>query len=111
MPTPRTDPPRRRTAMLAALLIFSLMSTVSAQKPPGAAPGAVHTQDTAASAAEADGDEVEQPGKQRKLRRPLPFKYGERLVYEVHFSSFPISADVGVLPCTVSDLPGSTQHI
>ena len=43
------------------------------------------------------------------VRHPLPFKFGERLVYDVKFSRFPISANVGELTFTVSK-PSSTDQ-
>lgn len=45
------------------------------------------------------------------LRHPLPFRYGERLVYEVKFSRFPISAKVGEVTFSVGEAAGSAEHI
>jgi hypothetical protein len=45
------------------------------------------------------------------VHHPLPFKFGERLVFDVKFSRFPISANVGELTFTVSEIPGSDQHV
>ena len=45
------------------------------------------------------------------VRHPLPFKFGERLVFDVKFSRFPVSANVGELTFTVSEIPGSNQHV
>jgi hypothetical protein len=45
------------------------------------------------------------------FRYPLPFKYGERLTYEVKFSRFPVAANVGELTFTVNPVNGSDQHV
>ena len=45
------------------------------------------------------------------LRHPLPFRYGERLTYDVKFSRFPISANVGELTFVVGAANGSDEHI
>lgn len=45
------------------------------------------------------------------VRHPLPFRYGERLVYDVKFSRFPISANIGELTFTVSEATGSAEHV
>ena len=45
------------------------------------------------------------------LRHPLPFRYGERLSYDVKFSRFPISANVGEVTFTVGEAAGSVEHV
>jgi hypothetical protein len=45
------------------------------------------------------------------VRHPLPFKLNEKLVYDVKFSRFPISANVGELTFLVDDVPGSDSHL
>jgi hypothetical protein len=47
----------------------------------------------------------------RKLRHPLPFKFGERLKYDIKFSRFPVYANVGELTFAVSEPAGSDQHV
>lgn len=51
------------------------------------------------------------PKRSFNVRHPLPFKFGERLVYDVKFSRFPIYANVGELTFTVSKPSGSEQHV
>lgn len=45
------------------------------------------------------------------LRHPLPFRYGERLTYDVKYSRFPISANIGEVTFTVGEAAGSAEHI
>lgn len=44
------------------------------------------------------------------VRHPLPFKFGERLVYDVKFSRFPISANVGEVTFAVAK-PQTDRHV
>lgn len=59
----------------------------------------------------ADRTGAPKTGKSFAIRYPLPFKFGERLKYEVKFSKFLISATVADLHFRVSPLNGSSQHI
>jgi hypothetical protein len=65
----------------------------------------------------ADGpDEVKQPKVRNPLRpyairHPLPFKFGERLVYDVKFHKAIITANVGDLSFAVLEPAGSKQHV
>jgi len=54
---------------------------------------------------------VRNPAKPYNLRHPLPFKFGERLVYDVKFSKAIIHANVGELTFSVLEPSGSKKHI
>jgi hypothetical protein len=45
------------------------------------------------------------------VRHPLPFRFGETLEYDVKFSRFPISANVGELTFSVLKPQGSDRHV
>jgi hypothetical protein len=45
------------------------------------------------------------------IRHPLPFKFGERLTFDVKFSRFPIHANVGQLTFRVAEPNNSDRHI
>ncbi len=45
------------------------------------------------------------------VRHPLPFKFGETLKYDVKFSRFPISANVGEIVFSVLKPQGSDRHV
>lgn len=51
------------------------------------------------------------PRRPFSVHHPLPFKFGERLVYDVKFSRFPVYANVGEVIFTVSELAGSARHV
>jgi hypothetical protein len=51
------------------------------------------------------------PKKSFNVQHPLPFKFGERLVYDVKFTRFPIHANVGELTFAVSKPNGSDRHV
>lgn len=84
---------------LMRIVVFTVMSLVAFAAPVDAiSDGADATTKTAKS-------------RSFGLRHPLPFRYGERLVYDVKFSRFPISANVGELTFTVGEAAGSTEHV
>ena len=45
------------------------------------------------------------------IRHPLPFKFGERLKFDVKYSRFPIYANVGEVTFAVSQPAGSDSHV
>lgn len=65
------------------------------------------------SAGASDHDVATPKPKERSfnVRHPLPFKFGERLDYDVKFSRFPISANVGELTFSVAKPQGSDRHV
>lgn len=62
---------------------------------------------------EEGGEATTKPAKTRSfgLRHPLPFRYGERLTYDVKYARFPVYANVGELTFTVGEAAGSTEHV
>lgn len=54
---------------------------------------------------------VRNPARPYAIRHPLPFKFGERLVYDVKFSKAIIHANVGELTFSVLEPAGSKQHV
>jgi hypothetical protein len=64
-----------------------------------------------AHARESDTAPAKPPKKSFNVRHPLPFKFGETLKFDVKFSRFPISANVGELTFTVGKLKGSDRHV
>jgi hypothetical protein len=70
-----------------------------------------------ASAHGVEGPDAAKPARIRNplrpfnIRHPLPFKFGERLVYDVKFHKAIITANVGDLTFAVSEPNGSRQHV
>jgi hypothetical protein len=87
---------RKRIALLAVLMVLFSIVPISSRA--------------------ADGpDEVKQPKvrnplKPYAIRHPLPFKFGERLVYDVKFHKAIITANVGDVSFAVLE-PSSKQHV
>ena len=91
---------RLRAGALALLTLLTLLT-------PGVARSTAHDAPTdVAKATTKKG-----PEHPYLIRHPLPFKLGERLVYDVKFSRFPIHASVGELTFTVGQAAGSAQHV
>ena len=88
---------RRNCAWARALAILTMLATIG---------GPVFGE-------ERDKAAATKPVKLRSfaVRHPLPFKLNEKLVYDVKFSRFPISANVGELTFVVDDVPGSDSHL
>jgi hypothetical protein len=91
----------RPTARMLALVLALTFTVV-------AVPGSVAAVD---GPEEVTPPKVRNPARPFLIRHPLPFKFGERLVYEVKFHKAILTANVGDLTFAVTEPTGSKQHV
>lgn len=94
---------RRQRGVAAAVLAAT--AAVFALVPAGAAARTGGDKDVADGALSRDANHP------FAIKHPLPFKFGEKLVYDVTFSRFPIRASVGEITFSVAEPSGSDRHV